>query len=70
MNAQRFKGRLGGIALVTALGLVVAGFGIARLRGDVQSANQPASLQLADPNEGPSRTGFAPVVRKALPASV
>jgi len=32
--------------------------------------NPPASLKLADPNEGPSRTGFAPVVKKVLPTVV
>ena len=71
MNIQRFKGRLGGIALATALGLVVAAsFGVARLRGDIQTANQPASLKLADPNEGPSKNSFAPIVKKVLPEVV
>ena len=70
MNVQRFKGRLGGIAVATALGLVAAGFGGARLRGDMQTANQPASLKLADPNEGPSRNSFAPIVKKVLPEVV
>ena len=32
--------------------------------------NPPASLKLADPNEGPSRTGFAPIVKKVLPTVV
>jgi serine protease Do len=34
------------------------------------SNNPPASLKLADPNEGPSRTGFAPIVKKVLPTVV
>jgi serine protease Do len=70
MNVQRFKGRLGEIAFATALGLVAAGFGVIRLRGDIQAANQPASLKLADPNEGPSRNSFAPIVKKVLPEVV
>ena len=71
MNIRQFKGRFGGIAIATALGLVLAaGFGVTRLRGDMQSANPPASLKLADPNEGPSRNSFAPIVKKVLPEVV
>ena len=66
MNTKRFKERFGGIALATALGLVVAaGFGVSRLRGELQTANQPASLKLADPNEGPSKNSFAPIKESA-----
>jgi serine protease Do len=70
MNVKRFKGRLGGIAVATALGLVAASFGVVRLRGDIQAANQPATVKLADPNEGPSRNSFAPIVKKVLPEVV
>jgi len=71
MNIRQFKGRFGGIALATALGLVVAaGFGVTRLRGDMHTTNQPASLKLADPNEGPSKNSFAPIVKKVLPEVV
>src|ERR1035441_4883316 len=71
MNIGQFKGRIGGIAVATALGLLVAaGFGVTRLRGDMQTANQPASLKLADPNEGPSKNSFAPIVKKVLPEVV
>ena len=71
MNRERFKGRFGGIALATALGLVVAGsFGVSRLRGDIQTAHQMPSLKLADPSEGPSRNSFAPIVKKVLPEVV
>ena len=50
MNRERFKGRFGGIALATALGLVVAaGFGVSRLRGDIQTANQPAIAEACRP---------------------
>ncbi|MGO8817931.1 MAG: DegQ family serine endoprotease [Terriglobia bacterium] len=71
MNIRQFNGRFGGIAIATALGLVLAaGFGVTRLRGDMQSANPPASLKFADPNEGPSRNSFAPIVKKVLPEVV
>jgi serine protease Do len=36
----------------------------------MQSANPPASLKFADPNEGPSRNSFAPIVKKVLPEVV
>jgi len=61
---------LGGIALAAAFGLVVGGVGINRLRGDIASANPPASLKLANPNEGPSRNSFAPIVKQVLPEVV
>ena len=70
MNARGFWGKLGGIALAAAFGLVVGGVGINRLRGDIATANPPASLKLASPNEGPSRNSFAPIVKQVLPEVV
>src|ERR1019366_5845576 len=71
MNLHRFKGRLGGVAIATVFGLVVAtGFGVTRLRGDIQGANEPPSLKLSNPDEGPSRNSFAPIVKKVLPEVV
>jgi len=55
--------------LAVALILGLGGFGIARA-SRIGNANPPASVKLADANEGPSRTGFAPVVKKVLPAVV
>jgi len=55
------------VAMALALG--VGGLGIAAAQ-HAFSSNPPASLKMADPNEGPSRTGFAPVVKKVLPAVV
>ena len=57
------------VAVTAALALGLGGFGIARA-GRAVADNPPASLKLADSNEGPSRTGFAPVVKKVLPAVV
>jgi len=68
MNVRSF--RLGGITLAAAFGLVVGGVGISRLRGDIATANPPASLKLASPTEGPSRNSFAPIVKQVLPEVV
>jgi serine protease Do len=54
-------------AAALALGLAGVGFASAEHLGILHSALQ---LKLANPDEGPSRTGFAPVVRKVLPAVV
>ena len=70
MNGRSFWGRFGGIALAAAFGLVVGGVGINRLRGDIATANPPASLKLASPTEGPSRNSFAPIVKQVLPEVV
>ena len=69
MIKQDFGLRRKTAALAVALLLGLGGFGIARANR-IGSANLPASVKLADANEGPSRTGFAPVVKKVLPAVV
>src|ERR1035441_4188264 len=58
--------KVGAVALALALG---AG-GLCVAAAEHAWNNPPASLKLADPNEGPSRTGFAPVVKKVLPTVV
>src|ERR1035438_10635409 len=55
------------VAMALALG--IGGLGLAAAE-HAWTRNPPASLNLADPNEGPSRTGFAPVVKTVLPAVV
>jgi serine protease Do len=52
-----------------ALALGIGGLGLAAAEHAFAN-NPPASLKLADSNEGPSRTGFAPVVKKVLPTVV
>jgi serine protease Do len=69
MIKQDFGLRRKGAALAVALLLGLGGFGIARA-SRAGSANPPANVKLADANEGPSRTGFAPVVKRVLPAVV
>jgi serine protease Do len=55
--------------LAIALALSLAGFGGAEV-SHIWSAHSAAALKLADPNEGPSRTGFASVVKTVLPTVV
>ena len=55
------------MALAMILLVGAAGFGVARASQTLFSANAHASLKLADPNEGPSKTGFAPIVKAVLP---
>ena len=54
-----------GLASVLALGA----FATARA-AHVGPANPPATLKMADPNEGPSRNTFAPIVKRVLPSVV
>ena len=69
MNRQKFWRRSQAVLLGTALafGLGIAGFAAA---GHFGGSNPPAVLKLASPDEGPSRVGFAPVVKRVLPAVV
>jgi len=64
MNRQRLW------SLVLGAGLAIGAFGAARATRNVGPDNPTPTLRLADPNEGPSRNTFAPVVKKALPAVV
>jgi len=56
-------------AVALALALGIGGLGLAAAEHAFAN-NPPASLKLADSNEGPSRTGFAPIVKKVLPTVV
>src|SRR5437660_10070298 len=64
MNRQRLW------SVVLGAGLAIGAFGAARVTRNVGPDNPAPTLRLADPNEGPSRNTFAPVVKKALPAVV
>src|SRR4029077_16163396 len=59
-----------GMALVIALALALGGVIFAGAVEKLSGNNPSATLKLADPNSGPSRNSFAPVVKKALPAVV
>ena len=56
------------VAAAAALVLGLGGLGIARA-GRVWNAHEPAEVRLAPANEAPSK-GFAPVIKKVLPAVV
>jgi serine protease Do len=67
MNSRNFWKKPQTIAIAMILFVGVAGLGMARAGQKLLSAGLHASLKMADPAEGPSRTGFAPVVRGVLP---
>jgi serine protease Do len=57
---------------VLALGFVLggAGLGLAHTAEKSLSSNPPATLKLADPSEGPSKSSYAPLVKEVLPSVV
>jgi serine protease Do len=69
MDTRRVSIRPKAAAVVLALTLGAGGLAVAAAEHAFTN-NPPASLKLADPNEGPSRTGFAPIVKKVLPTVV
>ncbi len=67
MNFQKFSARSKVLAGAAALLLALAGWGVARASQKFFTPGVHISMKLADPAEGPSRTGFAPVVKSVLP---
>jgi serine protease Do len=67
MNLQRFRGKSKILAGAMILLLGMAGWGVARASQKFFTSGVHISMNLADPAEGPSRTGFAPVVKSVLP---
>ncbi len=57
---------------VLGLGFVLgaAGLGLAHTTEKRPSANPPATLRLADPGEGPSKSSYAPLIKEVLPSVV
>ncbi|WP_321471782.1 DegQ family serine endoprotease [uncultured Paludibaculum sp.] len=66
---KNWKNRTG-LAVVFASALVLGGLGTAYASKVLASSNPPATLKLADANEGPSRLSFAPIVKRAYPTVV
>ena len=62
------RGRVAAAVAVT-LGLVLGGMGVAHAQKGA-AANPPATMKFAEKNVGPSRTGFAPVVKAVFPTVV
>src|SRR6202158_6152413 len=67
MKPWRFWGKPKAMALAIIIFVGAAGFGVARASQTLFSHNTHATLKLADPNEGPSKTGFATIVKSVLP---
>ena len=67
MKGFRFSHKPQAATLAMLLVFGLAGFGLARASQNLLPSRVHASLKLADPNEGPSRTGFAPIVKSVLP---
>ena len=68
MNRQTFLRRPQAVLLSVALALGIGGVGFASA-ARLGYLHAPLALKMASPDEGPSR-GFAPVVKKVLPAVV
>ena len=67
MNLQRFTGKSKILAGAMVILLGMAGWGVARASQKFFTPGVHISMNMADPAEGPSRTGFAPVVKAVLP---
>jgi len=67
MRTSQFWGKPKTMALAMIFLAGATAFGVARASQTLFSGGVHASLKLADPNEGPSKTGFAPVVKSVLP---
>ncbi len=67
MNLQQFrvKSKLLAVAMIVLHGL--AGWGVARASQKFFTPGIHISMKMADPAEGPSKTGFAPVIKTVLP---
>jgi len=58
--------------MAPALGLILgaAGISLAHTISNLPASNPPATLKLADINEAPSKTSYAPIVKAVLPSVV
>ena len=69
MRAQNFWKGPKAVLCSLALGALLGGVGFASAT-HLENLHGPLPLKLANPNEGYSQTGFAPVVKKVLPTVV
>jgi serine protease Do len=67
MNPTRFSRESMAGVLALALAVGATGYGVARATENISRTRVHASLKLADPSEGPSKIGFAPIVKEVLP---
>src|SRR5215472_412606 len=67
MNFQNLTKRTKVLGASALLLVGMAGWGVARASQKFFTPGVHISMKLADPAEGPSRTGFAPIVKSVLP---
>jgi serine protease Do len=68
MSGIQFLRKSRALAFGIALAAAAGGYAIARVTPSVAAAEHVrASLKIADPSEGPSKLGFAPIVKQVLP---
>jgi S1-C subfamily serine protease len=67
MNLQRFRGKSKVLAGALIIFLGLAGWGVARASQKFFTPGIHISMKMADPAEGPSKTGFSSVVKTVLP---
>jgi serine protease Do len=67
---MRFSRKSQAAIVAVALTGAVGGYAAARTNLTATAGHVHASLKLADPSEGPSKIGFAPVVKEVLPSVV
>jgi serine protease Do len=70
MNPSRSLLRSRPAVLVLGFALGAAGLGLAHTTEKSLSSNPPATLKLADPGEGPSKSSYAPLIKEVLPSVV
>ena len=67
---HRIKSWITSRPVVIGLAFLVGAVGLGVAHEKMSTNNPPASLKLADANEGPSRNSYAPVLKSVLPAVV
>jgi len=67
MNFQKFAGKSKLIAGAMIIIAGLAGWGVARASQSLFAPGLHIAMKMADPAEGPSKTGFAPMVKTVLP---
>lgn len=67
MNFQKLSARWKAAAAASIIFVGLAGWGVTRASQKLFAPGVHLSMKLADPAEGPSTTGFAPVVKSVLP---
>jgi serine protease Do len=70
MNSRTSLLRSRPAALTLGFILGAAGLGLGHATEKALSSNPPATLKLADANEGPSKSSYAPLVKQILPSVV